>query len=155
MSTARVHLVLFDGVCGLCTRLNQFILARDRRDRFRFASLQSQRGRAWVERFGGNPDALTTLHVVEAFEGDAPRLHVRSDAAAFILRELGGVVRPLAVISVLPRAWRDAAYDAIARRRYALFGEHDACPIPAAKSQWKFLDNEAGQAHGGQVTRPR
>ncbi len=155
MSQARVHLVLFDGVCGLCTRLNRFILARDRHDRFRFASLQSAIGRSWVERFGGDPDALTTLVVIEAFESDAPRPHVRSDAAAFILRELGGVVRPLAIFSVLPRAWRDAAYDAVARRRYAVFGEHDACPVPTAKSQWKFIGSDAEQAAGAQVPRPR
>jgi predicted DCC family thiol-disulfide oxidoreductase YuxK len=40
--TASVHpILLYDGVCGLCNRLVQFILRRDRSGVFRFASLQS------------------------------------------------------------------------------------------------------------------
>ena len=57
------HLILFDGVCGLCSRLVQFVLARDRRRAFSFASLQSPVGRAAVARAGGNPEELTTLYV--------------------------------------------------------------------------------------------
>lgn len=51
---AGAHLVLYDGVCGLCSRLLQFLLARDRHEVFAFASLQSATGRAIVERLGGD-----------------------------------------------------------------------------------------------------
>ena len=37
-------ILLYDGVCGLCNRLVQFILRRDRTAIFRFASLQSSAG---------------------------------------------------------------------------------------------------------------
>jgi predicted DCC family thiol-disulfide oxidoreductase YuxK len=49
-----VHLVLYDGVCGLSSSLLQVPLAHDRRGVsafFAFASLQSRTGRAVVERF--------------------------------------------------------------------------------------------------------
>ena len=46
-----VHSVLYDGVCGLCNRLPQFLLAVDQRAVFDFASLQSATGTI-VERAG-------------------------------------------------------------------------------------------------------
>src|SRR5580704_12864552 len=58
-----VHLVLYDGVCGLCNRLLQFLLAVDDRAVFDFASLQSPTGRALVERAGGHPDDLNSFYV--------------------------------------------------------------------------------------------
>ena len=56
-----VHLVLYDGVCGLCNRLLQFLLAVDHRAVVVFASLQSATGRAIVERAGGHPDDLNSV----------------------------------------------------------------------------------------------
>jgi predicted DCC family thiol-disulfide oxidoreductase YuxK len=51
------HLLLYDGVCGLCDHLVQFVLAHDPRGVFDFAPLQSATGRAAVAREGGDPDA--------------------------------------------------------------------------------------------------
>jgi predicted DCC family thiol-disulfide oxidoreductase YuxK len=61
------HLLLYDGECGLCNRLNRFVLRRDRRDRFRFAALQGEVGRAWAARLGRDPDDLSTFLVVADF----------------------------------------------------------------------------------------
>lgn len=46
--TEAAHLVLYDGVCGLCNTLLQFVLTHDRRGVFAFASLQSATGRAVI-----------------------------------------------------------------------------------------------------------
>src|SRR4029453_11915966 len=67
------HLVLYDGVCALCNGLVQFLLARDRRGIFRFASLQSPAGQAIVTRFGGNSEELTSLYVVKNYRTDSAR----------------------------------------------------------------------------------
>ena len=48
-----ISVVLYDGLCGLCNRLNQFILKRDLHDRFRFASLQSDIAAKLLQRHGG------------------------------------------------------------------------------------------------------
>ena len=58
------HLVLYDGVCGLCSRVLQFVLTRDRRGVFHFASLQSATGKAVVARSGGDPAELTSFYVL-------------------------------------------------------------------------------------------
>lgn len=134
------HLVLYDGVCGLCDRLTRFVLARDRRDRFRFAALQGEAGRDWLARMGGDVGTLETVVVVAAFDSDTPRLLLRSEAAFFLLRELGGPWRALSWFDVLPRRMLDAAYGFVARRRYGWFGRFDSCPVPDASVRAKFLD---------------
>jgi hypothetical protein len=58
-------IVLYDGVCGLCDRSVQLILRNDRRGRFRFAALQSNAGRALLERFGLSPEALDSVVLVQ------------------------------------------------------------------------------------------
>jgi predicted DCC family thiol-disulfide oxidoreductase YuxK len=131
------HVILYDGVCGLCNRLNRFVRKRDRRDRFRFASIQSAYGRAQIVAKGGNPDDLDTLYVLTS-DG---RALVRSRAVLFILRELGGawgLARLL--VAWLPTSVLDANYRFVARRRYRVFGRFDACPAPAPGDREKFLD---------------
>jgi predicted DCC family thiol-disulfide oxidoreductase YuxK len=137
--TGRRHLLLYDGVCGLCDRLNRFVLKRDRKDRFRFAPLQSGVGRDWVARFGGNPDELSTFRVVVEYEGEAPRMLSRGRAGLFVLRELGGVWGASRVFGILPTRLLDWGYERIAKNRYRLFGRHDACPLPRPEHRAKFL----------------
>ncbi|MEP6707065.1 MAG: DUF393 domain-containing protein [Pyrinomonadaceae bacterium] len=57
-------IVLYDGVCGLCNRLNQFLLKRDTHDRFRFASLQSDLAASLLKRHGADSQDLDTVYVV-------------------------------------------------------------------------------------------
>lgn len=135
------HLILYDGVCGLCSRLNQFVLDRDRRRLFDFASQQSVVGRQYLERFGQDSRALSTLFVVSNYRTPAPGLNVRAGAALFVLREMGGAWRRVALAAAhLPGGWLDALYNLVARYRYRLFGRHDECAVPAADVRRRFLD---------------
>jgi predicted DCC family thiol-disulfide oxidoreductase YuxK len=83
------HLVLYDGVCGLCNRLLQFLLRHDHRDVFRFAPLQSATGRAVVARWGGDPEDWTSFYVVANFRTPEARVVTKSEAALFVAREIG------------------------------------------------------------------
>ena len=96
------HLVLYDGVCGLCNRLLQFLLAHDRRAVFAFASLQSAIGRSTVERFGGNPDELSSFYVVANFRTDRARMVSRGRAALFVAGELGWPWKAAVLFRVVP-----------------------------------------------------
>jgi predicted DCC family thiol-disulfide oxidoreductase YuxK len=135
-----VHLVLYDGVCGLCSRLLQFLLARDRRAVFNFAPLQGPTGRTMVERWGGNPDELTTFYVCADYRTPAARVFTRSDAALFVARELGWPWTLLLVGRVLPKVLRDAVYDLVARTRYRVFGRYDQCLVPSAEFRSRFVE---------------
>ena len=57
-------ILFFDGVCGLCDRLVQFVLRRDRRARFRFAALQSDLAAETLRRFGKSAADLDTVYVL-------------------------------------------------------------------------------------------
>ena len=134
-------IILYDGVCGLCNRLNQFVLKRDRNDRFRFAALQSDFAGRELQRHGVNPQILDTMYLLLNYSQPDERLAARSDAAIQILTELGGIWRALAsIVQLLPRWFRDKAYNLIARNRYQLFGKFQTCQIPDERYRGKFLD---------------
>jgi predicted DCC family thiol-disulfide oxidoreductase YuxK len=133
--------LLYDGVCGLCNRLVQFILRHDDHDRFRFAALQSPLASRLLERHGASAANLDTFYIATNFDQAGEELLARSDAAVFVLQELGGGWRILGVIfRVLPRAVRDAVYNLIARNRYKVFGKFDSCPLPDPRHRHKFLE---------------
>lgn len=133
-------IVLYDGVCGLCNHLVQFLLKRDRRDRFRFASLQSEFTGGLLRRHGIDPHDLDTVYVVKGHGTPDETLLARSDAILYMLSELGGVWKLTAIGKVLPRAFRDVVYKTVARNRYRVFGKHESCMLPEPKHRAKFLD---------------
>jgi predicted DCC family thiol-disulfide oxidoreductase YuxK len=133
------HLVLYDGVCGLCSRLLQFLLRHDRRQVFRFAPLQSHLGRSIVERSGANPDELTSFYVVGDYQTSASRVFSRSDAALFVAGELGWPWKAARWLRFVPRRSRDRVYDFIARNRYRVFGRYDRCLIPDPEFRNRFV----------------
>ena len=51
-------ILLYDGVCGLCNRLNQFVLRRDPAGIFRFASLQSALAARILSRRGADASLI-------------------------------------------------------------------------------------------------
>ena len=139
-------ILLYDGVCGLCNRLVQFILRRDRDGRFRFAPLQSALAGRILARHGANQPDLDALCVVlnhdPGREDQAGEfLLARSDAVIFILRQLSRIWRFAAVIAQpVPRPLRDWIYGLIARNRYRAFGRYDTCPVPSEETRSRFLD---------------
>jgi predicted DCC family thiol-disulfide oxidoreductase YuxK len=134
------HLVLYDGVCGLCSRLLQFLFGHDHRAVFNFASLQSATGKTTVARWGGDPEDLTSFYVVADFRTPAARVFTRSDAALFIAGELGWPWKALRAARILPKALRDALYDLVARTRYRVFGRYEQCQLPRPEFRGRFID---------------
>lgn len=133
-------LVLYDGVCGLCNALNQFLLSRDPDDHFRFASLQSALAASLLKSYEVNAVDLDTVYVVADYGLPSRRLLARSDAILHVLGRLGGGWGLLRIGSALPRSLRDALYRVVARNRYSLFGKYDVCLMPEERYRKKFLD---------------
>jgi predicted DCC family thiol-disulfide oxidoreductase YuxK len=139
-NTQDQHLVLYDGVCGLCSRLLQFLLARDVRRVFKFASLQSETGRMLVERFGGDPDSLTSFYVIAHYRRPTAKLIARSRAALFVATEVGWPWKVTELAGVLPTTWLDVVYNCIARHRYRIFGRREHCLRPRPDDRGRFVD---------------
>jgi predicted DCC family thiol-disulfide oxidoreductase YuxK len=112
-------IVLYDGVCRMCNFWVDWVLANDREKVVRFCALQSDVGRALLERSGRRPDDISSIVLVTA-DG----AHVKSDAVFEIGRRLR-VTTPLSTLgqAVIPKAVADAAYDAIADNRYNIAGK--------------------------------
>lgn len=134
-------ILFYDGVCGLCNTLVQFLLKRDKRGRLRFASLQSNFAEKVLRRHGFDPKDLDTLHVVENYEQLDERVLQRSDAILRAGRELGGHWSVLAAMAkIIPRPLRDIAYRYVAQNRYRVFGKYEACMLPDPNQRSRFLD---------------
>jgi predicted DCC family thiol-disulfide oxidoreductase YuxK len=133
--------VFYDGICGLCNGFVAFLLARDTRQRLRFAALQTPIARQILEPHGIDLSALNTIYVVAGWQTPSERVLARSAAVLHAVRQLGGFWSLAAgLASVVPRPIANVAYDAIAHIRYRLFGKYDRCPIPPPGWQRSFLD---------------
>ena len=132
-------LILFDGVCVLCSRSVQFVLERDGDRWFRFTPIQSPFGRALAERLGISPEMPETNAVI--LRG---RAYFKADSAIEVLQRLPR--RSWArVLSLAPRSLRDFIYDCVAQRRYRLFGRTDSCMVPTPDINARFVFDEAGE----------
>lgn len=138
MADSANPVLLYDGTCGLCNRLVQFVLKHDNHAYFRFASLQSVYAARILQGHGLDPRDLDTMYVVQE---SGERLAARSDVVMSVLRELGGFWRVIAAtMRIFPRRLRDWGYGVVARHRYRIFGKYESCPLPEAKYRNRFLD---------------
>ncbi len=128
-------IILFDGVCNLCAWSVQFIIKRDPHRIFRFASLQSETGRAIMRQHGLDETSLDSFVLVE--NGCAWR---ESDAALRVCRHLPWPWRWLPLCLMIPRILRDPVYQFIARNRYRWFGKSDTCMMPTSEMRGRFLE---------------
>jgi predicted DCC family thiol-disulfide oxidoreductase YuxK len=134
-------IILYDGVCGLCNHLVQFLLKHDREGRLRFASLQSDFAAKVLGRHGIDPTDLDTVHVIVNYDQPDERVLQRSDAILRAGRELGGFWGASSSIArVVPRPLRDVVYKLVATNRYRMFGKFDTCMLPDPSQRSRFLD---------------
>ncbi len=122
---AEPDIVVFDGICNLCSALVDFVAARDPRGAFTFVPMQLPRGRHLLEAHGVSIDQVDTFLLIR---NDGAL--VRSDAAIAIAAELRRPWNLLAVLRYVPRPIRDRVYSFVASNRYRWFGKRDSCKLP-------------------------
>ncbi|MEP7042785.1 MAG: thiol-disulfide oxidoreductase DCC family protein [Dokdonella sp.] len=127
-------ILVFDGVCLLCSRWVRFILRHDRAARYRFATMQSVIGQSLLRQHGLDPHDPNSLLLVE--DGQAT---TDSDAILRVLTGFGGLYRAWSVLRLLPRALRDPVYRWLARNRYRWFGRSETCWLPEPAHTERFL----------------
>lgn len=129
-------IVIYDGVCLLCSRWIRFLLKHDQTDRYLFAAMQSDSGRSLLTSHGLDPDSPYSMLLVEHGKG-------YTDTAA-IARVLRGLPQRRwhwlgAIILATPQRFRDGAYRLVARHRYRLFGRSEQCFIPTPAQRARFI----------------
>jgi predicted DCC family thiol-disulfide oxidoreductase YuxK len=132
------HLVLYDGLCGLCDRAVSFLLRVDRGGVLSFAPLQGEAA-AVLRRRLEVPESLDSMLFVRDAGGAGERVLVRSSGVLAALDAVGRGWRIVAWLRLVPRPLRDAVYDFVARRRTRWFGRLEACRVPSAEQRARFL----------------
>ncbi len=128
-------IILFDGVCNLCNGSIIFVLKREKKPIFKFASIQSEAGRellAWCGLSLNYSEAVILI--------DNGKIYLGSSAALKIGQGLKFPWSSLASLGlIVPKFIRDWIYAQIAQHRYQWFGKRDVCMIPTQKLKARFL----------------
>ena len=127
----------------MCSAGAQALIRADRNARFKLGTTQSPEGRRLLAWFGMSTETPDTFILSEG-----PALYVRSTAYVRILWRLGLPLKVLAALLwLIPRPVRDAAYDWVARNRYRLFGKRPSCVVLSPEDHrhiWKPTPIEDG-----------
>jgi len=128
-------LVIFDGLCVLCSGGVQWMLDRDPNGESRFAVIQDDLPRALYRHYGLDADVFDTFMVLQ--DGLPYTRWAGVLAAARTLpqpwRGLGYAGR------ILPDAIGDRIYDWVQRNRLKWFGTREACRRPSERETRRFL----------------
>lgn len=127
-------IVFFDGVCGLCNHLVDFLLRQDSKSRLQFAPLQGTTAKARLsESEVVDLDSIVVFHQGKKLK--------QSTALLTAVAEIGGILGVLANVAfVFPEGLRNSVYRIIAKNRYRWFGEREVCRIPTPSERSRFLD---------------
>lgn len=133
-SEQEYKIILFDGICNFCNYWVNFILVKDKKDQFRFATLQSQKGQEILLKLNLPQNNFDSLIFISGSE-----IKKKSLAVFEIAKTLGGSVRLINFFRFLPPTFTDFIYDLIAENRYKIFGKRNHCRIPSEEERAKFL----------------
>lgn len=128
-------ILLYDGVCNLCNGFVQFILKRDKKGQFYFASLQSDIAKQLLANYQVDVEFLSTTVLL-----DGKKAYTHSDVPLQVGKHLGSIYGVFYPLKVLPKKLRNKVYDWIAANRYRLFGKKEACMLPKPEWRSRFLD---------------
>lgn len=125
-------LFVFDGVCVLCSGGASWIMRRDRAGRIAFTPAQGPIGQALYRHYGLAIDD-TYLFLADG------RAYGLSEGYFQVACVLGGAWRLAAVLRIVPRPLRDAAYRLVARNRYRWFGKAESCALLTPEQRSRLL----------------
>ncbi len=130
-------IIVFDGICVLCSTFAQFVLRRDTAQKFRFMTAQSPTGEALYRHYQLGGEAVDYESNIVLTDG---QLWLKSDAAIRVMAELGWPWCIAAWVKFIPKFVRDWAYDRVARNRYRLFGKRNVCMVPSDSDSDRFIN---------------
>lgn len=128
-------IILFDGICNLCDTSVQFIIKNDKKDIFRFVSLQSPLGQDILNHIGVDRSKVDSIILYQP----GAAYYLKAEAAFKIAQELSGMYRFIGLFAYLPTYVTNIGYDYIAKNRYKWYGKKESCMIPTLELKSKFL----------------
>ena len=128
-------IILFDGVCNLCNGAVQFIIKRDRKKLFRFASLQSEKGQQLLAEYHLPQNNFSSFVLIQE-----DKAYQSSTGALRVAKQLSGPIQLLYGFIIVPPFIRNWVYKLIANNRYRWFGKKESCMVPTAELRSRFLN---------------
>jgi predicted DCC family thiol-disulfide oxidoreductase YuxK len=129
-------IILFDGICNLCSGSVRFIIQRDPGREFKFASLQSEAGKQYIEQYNIH-ETIDSIVLVK--DG---KVYLESTAALKIASRLKWPWRIFGILLGVPKPVRDRLYKWIAKNRYKWFGRDESCMLPSKENRDRFIEEE-------------
>lgn len=135
MEKQEFDIIYFDGVCNLCNASVDFIIKHDSQRKFRFASLQSQKGQAILKANQLNPEDYDSF-ILES----GKKYFIKSTAALKVAGKLGFPIKLMTIFLVIPPVIRNGIYSWISKNRYKWFGKKETCRLPSPEERALFID---------------
>jgi predicted DCC family thiol-disulfide oxidoreductase YuxK len=132
-------IVFFDGVCGFCNQMVQWLADRDRDGVFYYAPLQGEVAAAARARHPEFPQDIDTAVYLRRDPDGRERIWLRSSAVLRICGRLPWPWRAAAALLVVPAFLRDPIYRLVAAVRYRIFGKVEACRLPDPEQAARML----------------
>jgi predicted DCC family thiol-disulfide oxidoreductase YuxK len=133
-TTLQQPVVIFDGVCNLCSSVVQFVIKHDKKNTLMFASLQSNYGQQILKNNNLPADSFNSFLFLEN-----GKLYTKSTGALRLAKHLKGAWPLLYGFIIVPTFIRDAVYAFVAKNRYKWFGKQEACWLPTPNLKAKFI----------------
>lgn len=130
-------IILYDGICGLCSHFVRFVAPRS--PKFLFAPLQSSFAATALKRHGVTASECSAVYLIRGFQTSAESLLSRSCAILYVCRVIGWPWRTFTLMQALPVRVLDFFYAIVARWRYRIFGRSNACDLPQTRDRDRFL----------------
>ena len=132
------HILFFDGECRYCNRWVQWVVDRDKKRSFRFASLQSEFAKDAFQYFNVDKNKFDSIFVLRNMQS-SNKITVKSEAVAFLFSILKPDALLCKLIRFMPRIVSDLGYDFIAAiRRFIPVSD---CRLYNEEEMRLFLDN--------------
>jgi len=128
-----MNIIVFDGVCNLCTWSVRFIIKHDKNAYFHFVSQESDVGKTLLKKH-----ALSQIDSIVLVQNT--KVYTHSTAALEIVKHLDAYWKYLYILRFVPLSVRDFFYKQIAKYRYSIFGRKEYCMIPTKEVKERFLD---------------
>jgi len=131
------HLIVYDGVCGICNAGIQFVIKNNHNKIIKFAQVTSSTTQQLLSKLNiTTEDALNRFIYIED-----KQIYRASTAALKIAAHLQFPFPLLGQLGFLiPTIIRDFLYDIIAKNRYQWFGKYDTCMRPSSQIMDRFID---------------
>lgn len=127
------HIVFYDGECGFCQGIVQFVLRNDKRGSINFAPIQSEFTNIFFDNLNKPRPDLSTFYFYSK-----GKLLKKSSAALKLSLKLRFPFPLLSVFLIVPFFIRDFVYDIVAKNRFNFASK--SCYIPTDEEKSRFIN---------------